>query len=451
MNSLLRFLGLFLLAVTAGAATYTRDASGRLTRVAFSDGRVITYTYDDAGNRTATTVTTALALSTTPTPRVVSVGSATTLALAASGSPAPSVQWYRQGATITGATGATLAFAAVEPADAGLYSAVVTREGVSLETDPVLVAPLITTKFHGAAQSPPDWQDIRHPNGNAYDQVLLTGAACTVTADPGQVTRVSFIDLSDDIVQIEFSGAGSLTVRLDQASGPANPVKYNQAVGYMKGHPSFYLAGANATTNVSIFSVGQGNAVIPLPRLLQLGYSQAQLDSAGVTSGVMPLDKVPAALGGNGTETFLSRGQASALFRQGEVYDNAADFAVLALQAPGGRFGGARCGNAAASAGLGITGIHAPGVTFEGPCFVHDLNAFDSARPLLSMAGVAEVWITGGDLWQPNNRAVAIDGLGRVVMKPGTNSAGVLLPAQKARGRLERAGADVTATLLINP
>lgn len=452
MNSSPRLLGVFcLFAVAVGAATYTRDASGRLTRAALADGRVIAYTYDDAGNRTGVAVTEALAISSAPAPRIVDAGSATSLTVAASGTPAPAVQWRRQGVALPGATGTTLAFSALEPADAGLYTAVLTRDGATIETEPVLVAPLITTKFRGSAQSPTEWHDIRHPNGNAYDQVLLTGPACTVTADPGQVTRVSFIDLSDDIVQIEFSGAGSLTVRLEQPTGPANPLKYNQAVGYMKGHASFYLVGADATTNVSIFSVGQGNAVIPVPRLLQLGYTQAQLDAAGILAGVMPLDKVPPALGGNGTETFLSRGQASALFRQGEAYDNAADFAILALHASAGRFGGARCGNGAASGASGFIGIHAPGITFEGPCFLHDLNAFDAARPVLGMAGVAEVWITGGDLWQPNNRAVAIGGLGRVVMKPGTNSAGALLPAQRSRGRLERAGADVTPTVLVNP
>lgn len=33
--------------------------------------------------------------------------------------------------------------------------------------------------------------NIVHPNGNVYDQVLLTGAAATVQADRNQVTRVS--------------------------------------------------------------------------------------------------------------------------------------------------------------------------------------------------------------------------------------------------------------------
>ncbi len=36
--------------------------------------------------------------------------------------------------------------------------------------------------------------NIKHPNGNVFDQVLLTGLSVEVTADPEQISRVSFID-----------------------------------------------------------------------------------------------------------------------------------------------------------------------------------------------------------------------------------------------------------------
>src|SRR4051812_34221171 len=61
---------------------------------------------------------------------------------------------------------------------------------------------------------------IRHPNGNIYDQVLLTGPSATVTngwsdptaaargTSPDKITRIAFVDLNGDIVQVEFSGAG---------------------------------------------------------------------------------------------------------------------------------------------------------------------------------------------------------------------------------------------------
>lgn len=44
-------LGL-MLSAAAKADTYTYDAQGRLTRVDYTSGGYVTYTYDDAGNRT---------------------------------------------------------------------------------------------------------------------------------------------------------------------------------------------------------------------------------------------------------------------------------------------------------------------------------------------------------------------------------------------------------------
>ena len=44
-------------AAQAGSATYTYDALGRVVKVAYANGTVITYTYDAAGNRTRTVTT----------------------------------------------------------------------------------------------------------------------------------------------------------------------------------------------------------------------------------------------------------------------------------------------------------------------------------------------------------------------------------------------------------
>ena len=47
-------------------------------------------------------------------------------------------------------------------------------------------------------------ENIQHPNGNIFDQVLLTGESIQLQAKPGQITRVSFMDENEDIVQVEF-------------------------------------------------------------------------------------------------------------------------------------------------------------------------------------------------------------------------------------------------------
>ena len=57
--------------------------------------------------------------------------------------------------------------------------------------------------------------NITHPNGNVYNQVLLTGQRATVSSDGTGITRISFLDINDDIVQVEFSGKVNVTVTLD--------------------------------------------------------------------------------------------------------------------------------------------------------------------------------------------------------------------------------------------
>ena len=58
-------------------------------------------------------------------------------------------------------------------------------------------------------------ENITHPNGNVYNQVLLTGESVTLRTDGTEITRVSFLDTNEDIVQVEFSGNAEVTVTLD--------------------------------------------------------------------------------------------------------------------------------------------------------------------------------------------------------------------------------------------
>lgn len=44
-------------AAFGGAATYTYDSLGRVTKISYSNGVVIVYTYDAAGNRSSVVVT----------------------------------------------------------------------------------------------------------------------------------------------------------------------------------------------------------------------------------------------------------------------------------------------------------------------------------------------------------------------------------------------------------
>ncbi|MBP7140485.1 MAG: DUF3500 domain-containing protein [Opitutaceae bacterium] len=248
--------------------------------------------------------------------------------------------------------------------------------------------------------------DIVHPNGNIYDQVLLTGTSVAVTADSGQISRTSFIDLTDDIVQVEFSGPGVLAISLANSSGPAVATKYNQpGVQYMKGHATVTITGATENTYLSIFSVGTMNAV-------------------------------------NQT-----------LFKAGEVYDGIADLALVALSSDTNRFGGLFAGNLELFATSGSTGINAPDIRFGGPINLYNVSAFSSALPLLLTGAIdsGQINITGGDLKQDNGQSISFGTASKVVMTAGMTSAGVSLPAKTNQGVLVRAGTDVTATVVQNP
>ncbi|MEY4941566.1 MAG: hypothetical protein RIQ93_3301 [Verrucomicrobiota bacterium] len=366
----------------------------------------------------------ALTILTAPANQTLAPGATLTLtagAWAPGGQPAPSYQWQFNGANVTGATSATLTLSNFQPANAGLYSVIATS-GTAVTSDPAVVGVASSSKVIGAGTVV--GTNIAHPNGNVFDQVLLTGAAATVTADPQKITRTSFIDRSDDIVQVEFSGAGTLSLVLDNVSGAAAPVNYSQpTVAYMKGHATIVIAGADASTNISVFTVGRATAV----------------DPTGAFNILLPISSTndPA---NNGSALFQGHGATA--------YDGVAGIALIAITSTNGRFGGVRTANASYFATRGVTGIYAPGVTFTGPVYVGDLSAFDAATPMLSLGSAAITQINGGDLFQQNGQPVLVSGITQLNFVAGITSGGVLLPAQANQAQLTQNGTNVTAQLV---
>ena len=107
-------------------------------------------------------------------------------------------------------------------------------------------------------------EDIMHPDGNVYNQILLTGQSVTMRTDGSEISRVSFLDPNGDIVQVETSGNAVVTVTLDEDSftDAAPPAKYNQpTVSYVGGLATVQVTGADSSTFISIFTVGSINAV----------------------------------------------------------------------------------------------------------------------------------------------------------------------------------------------
>lgn len=372
------------------------------------------------GDIRSITTTGAGGSSSTPTSQAVTAGASATLTTAAAGT----IQWQRNGTNLAGATTGTLSLNNVQPASAGIYSALVASGGTTTMQSAILgVSSSVKIIGTGAEVD----GNIRHPNGKHYDQVLLSGAAATITADATQATRTSFIDLDGDIVQVEFSGAGTLSIVLDAPTGPAAPTKYNQpTVSYMKGHAGLVITGADETTNVTVFTVGRATAFDP--------------------TGAYDITK-PA----GGSNNPANNGSGLFVGHTATTYDGFADLAFVAIQSANGKFGGVRTANASYFAAKGYTGIYAPGVEFTGPVFVHDINASDTATPVMLLGSAGDARVTGGTLKQDNSRAVQIKGVTQLKFTDGASSHGTLFTAQANQAVLESDGVNVTTQVAVNP
>ena len=242
-------------------------------------------------------------------------------------------------------------------------------------------------------------RNIRHSNGHIFDQILLTGKYIKLQAKPNQITRVSFLDINGDIIQMEFSGEGTFAVTLDPATyrPPAYPSRYNQLTKYVTGKPSVVIEGANKYTFFSIFTVGKINAVN------------------------------------------------HSIFPAGQTYDAMADVKLVEVINSTG-FGGLQFSNVLFSGNTGKVGIDAKDVPISIRMTVYDIDARGSATPYLLFgkgsftiaAPYPGLRITGGDLYQSNRaKIVAISEAENPIFQGNVRSDGKELRAQSMRGSFD--------------
>ncbi len=312
------------------------------------------------------------AITTQPASQEIASGATASLSVAASGDDL-TYQWYtgNSGDTaspVAGATAGTLDTGALTASTS--FWVQITNAGGTADSETAVItvaAPAVPLVLDGSGDIA--GEDIQHANGNVFDQILLTGESVQLQAKPGQITRVSFMDENEDIVQVEFSGTGTFTVTLDPATflPPAVPPRYNQTVEYVTGRPSVVIDGADANTFFSIFTVGRINA-----------FNQA-------------------------------------LFPEGQVYDAQADVALVEVTNSTG-LGGVQLSNTVFSGSTGRVGVDARGVSIAVRLTVGDIDASGDAVPHLLFgdgsftvpAGNPGLRITGGDLLQTNGAAIVV-------------------------------------------
>ena len=311
-------------------------------------------------------------ITTQPASQEIASGASASLSVTATGDDL-TYQWFTgnsgdTAAPVAGAISGTLTTSALTASTS--FWVQITNAGGAADSETAVVtvaAPAVPLVLDGSGDIA--GENIQHPNGNVFDQILLTGETIQLQARPNQITRVSFMDETEDIVQVEFSGAGSFTVTLDAATflPPAIPPRYNQAVEYVTGKPSVVIDGADANTFFSIFTVGSINAVN------------------------------------------------QALFPEGQVYDAQADVTLVEVVNSTG-MGGMQLSNAAFSGSTGKVGVDARGVPIAVRLTVGDIDADGDAVPHLLFgggsftvaAGNPGLRITGGDLLQTNGSAVVV-------------------------------------------
>lgn len=359
-----------------------------------------------------------------PTSLTASSGDTLAFTAATSGDSSLPIQWLQNGSPLAGETSPNLTIDGAVPGDAGLYSLRFQGSPDGRAGNIALVGMTTSDRVSGAGKVLAT--NVLHPNGNHFDQVLLTGAAELVTAAPTRVTRTSFIDDNGDIVQVEFSGPGTLSIVLAGASGPAMPEKYTQDVSYMKGHAGIVIAGATEQTNVSVFCVGRATA----------------FDLTGAYNIL---------LAPGGTNDPAHNGSPLFAGQQYTYYDSLADIAFIAIASTNGKFGGIRTANARYSADSGFTGIYAPGVAFTGPIFIGELQAKTDATPIILVGAVSDARITGGNLLSHNNSPIQVSGLTHLKFTAGLDASGQTYPAAPNAAVLIEDGQDVTSRIVVNP
>ena len=311
-------------------------------------------------------------ITTQPASQEVASSASPSLSVAASGDDL-TYQWYsgNSGDTanpVPGATSNDLDTGALN-ADTNFWVQI-TNAGGTADSDTAVItvaAPSVPLVLEGNGDVA--GENIQHPNGNVFDQILLTGESIRLLARPNQITRVSFMDETEDIVQVEFSGTGNFTVTLDPTTflPPAVPPRYNQSVEYVTGKPSIVIDGADSNTFFSIFTVGRINAVN------------------------------------------------QALFPEGQVYDAQADVSLVEVINSTG-MGGMQLSNTVFSGNTGKVGIDARGVPIAVRLNIGDIDAAGDAVPHLLFgegsftvaAGNPGLRITGGDLVQTNGASIVV-------------------------------------------
>ena len=166
-----------------------------------------------------------------PQSQTIPIGETVSFTVAVAGTPPFTYQWFRNSATIAGATSATLTLFNAQPAQAGSYTVRITGPGGSVMSNPATLSFLEDSNNNGL----PDAWELAHgfaldnPNTASADpdhdgttnmQEYLAG---TDPHSAASVFRVSITSSGISGFQIAFTTVPDKTYRVERAPSPSGP------------------------------------------------------------------------------------------------------------------------------------------------------------------------------------------------------------------------------------
>ena len=204
--------------------------------------------------------------------------------------------------------------------------------------------------------------------GNFYNGFELQGATGVFSSNAGEITRISFLDPSGDLVFAEFGSDDPDTTLLISLRNhvAAVPSPYNQpGTTYEQGLADFSINNSNEATFFSVFTLGND------PSRVDTGLIQSDTLSGSV-DGIADVGKISVAV----NSQLSARGAKT-------------------------RIGGINAANANFTDSERIVGIDAEEISVDLFLFLGDITPSGEATPWLRIdpsSSISEILIAGGDL-----------------------------------------------------
>ena len=198
----------------------------------------------------ALTVNVTPAITAQPGSQTPILGRVVTLSVSATGTPAPTYQWQRNGAAITGATGATLTLNNVQPADGGDYTVIITNAAGSVTSAIATLTPIESPTITIAATKATSDESGTNPGEFTFTRTGLTLSPLTVNYGVGG-SAVNGVDYPALVGFLTFP-AGVSSVKLPLSPNPDVQNEGLDTVVLTLTAGSDYTVGAPASATVTI-------------------------------------------------------------------------------------------------------------------------------------------------------------------------------------------------------